>query len=234
MIRLRSWCRTLQHNLASIRKCFYCSLILILVVLFVLGRRNLGKSGLRVSCLGLGEFLHCGWKNVSPRLSPVKQNQRLRLPSPSRHLGDVRIADLRWGESSAVDLRLPETSISVAFPWQGRWNANLTRSNGPILKVLDIIAAVFCFILLHQFTISLVRCWLFLLLSLFFFFFLGVRWRRTWWPWLMRTGWTSLTQQRFTLQEGAACFYMFFEVKSNALVAERSTALSFCNRGFPE
>lgn len=85
-----------QNNLALIWKLFYLSVALRFSFWppFSPDRRNLGKSGLRVSCLGLGEFLRRDWKNVSPRLSPVKQNQRLRLPSPSRHLGDVRIADL--------------------------------------------------------------------------------------------------------------------------------------------
>lgn len=49
-------------------------------------------------------------KHSSP-FQALKQNKRLRLSSLFRHLGDIWIADLWWGEISAVSLCLHEESI---------------------------------------------------------------------------------------------------------------------------
>lgn len=73
--------------------------------------RNLGKSGLRVSCLGLGKL---GWRQGNIQLS-FKLLNKIRLSvSPSlslfRHLGDIWIADLWWSEHS-LSVCLYEKSI---------------------------------------------------------------------------------------------------------------------------
>lgn len=219
---------------------FLCgSLILILVVLFLPGRRNLGKSGLRVSCLGLGEFLHRGWKKpflpVSAPSNKTNVSVSPLLPGTWVTFGSQISDEVRAPLSTCVCQRRPSRSPSLGREvLMQTWVVVIGPFESPPRGSFRYYCCCVWFYFaasVHKF--PLVRCWLFLLLSLFCFFFLFfllcVRWRRTWWPWLMRTGWTSLTQQRFTLQEGAACFYMFSWVTSEALAAERSTVFSFCN-----
>lgn len=66
---------------------------------FFFSHRNLGKSGLRVSCLGLGELV---WRQTYSSVSIPQTIQTSLSPLSFRHLGDIWITDLWWGENSVV------------------------------------------------------------------------------------------------------------------------------------
>lgn len=98
--------------------------------------RNLGKSGLRVSCLGLGELV---WRQENILLihfEPLKQNNKMFLSLLwFRYLGDIWITDSWWGESNVVsqfqwevDSRAPSL-ILLLWKTFGTVNTNLSFFN---------------------------------------------------------------------------------------------------------